>query len=80
MGTAIRRDADRIEAFEKEQMREADTGYFENLRLFESMFREARALGVFPLSDPLEGIEVDVRIAKAVKLRSASGADRSRTG
>lgn len=76
----MRRDADRIETFEKEQMRKADRDYFENLRLFESLFQEAWALGVFPLSDPLEGIELDIRIAKAVNLRRAPGGDRSRTG
>jgi hypothetical protein len=28
------------------------------------MWREGMALGVLPLKDPLEGIEVDIRIAR----------------
>ena len=30
----------------------------------EGMWREGMALGVLPLKDPLEGIEVDIRIAR----------------
>lgn len=33
------------------------------LRLFSGMWEEAVALGVFPMKDPLEGIEVDIRVA-----------------
>ena len=44
-----------------------------NIRLFEAMFAEAKALGIFPPKDPLAGIEVDIRIAKAVNsVRSSS--------
>jgi hypothetical protein len=32
----------------------------------EALYREAVALGVFPLQDSLEGLEVDIRIAKVV--------------
>ena len=31
------------------------------------MYKEAVALGVFPRKDPLEGIEIDIKIAKVVK-------------
>ena len=34
------------------------------LRLFTAMWKEAAALGAFPPKDPLEGIEVDINIAK----------------
>jgi hypothetical protein len=30
------------------------------------MYDEARRLGVFPLKDPLEGLEVIIKMAKAV--------------
>lgn len=36
----------------------------QNRALFEAMYREAVALGVLPDDDPLEGIEVDIRIAR----------------
>jgi hypothetical protein len=41
--------------------------YLANLRIFEALFREARALGAFPLRDRLEGIEVDIALAKAIR-------------
>lgn len=36
----------------------------DSLRLFEEMWKEALALKVFPLKNPLEGIEVDLKMAK----------------
>lgn len=36
------------------------------LKIFEAMWREAVALGVLPSQNPLEGIEVDIRIAKTL--------------
>jgi len=36
------------------------------LKIFEWMWREAVTLGVFPMKNPLEGIEVDIRIAKTL--------------
>ncbi len=37
-----------------------------NWALLEAMHREAVALGVFPPKDPLEGLEVDIRIARII--------------
>ena len=33
-------------------------------KLFVAMWKEAMMFGVFPPSDPLEGIEVDIRMAR----------------
>lgn len=41
-------------------------------RLLDGMLAHARALGMFPPRDPLEGIEVDIRIARALNVRPAS--------
>lgn len=35
-------------------------------RLFDSMWKEAAALGLFPPKEPLEGIDVDIKIAKVL--------------
>jgi hypothetical protein len=32
----------------------------------EALYKEAVALGAIPLKDPLEGLDVDLRIAKVV--------------
>lgn len=44
-----------------------------NLQLLEGMYDLARALGVFPLANPLEGLETDIRVAKALNVPTASG-------
>ena len=36
----------------------------QSLRQFAALWQEAVALGVLPPKDPLEGIEVDIRIAR----------------
>lgn len=56
------------EAFEKEQMKKESPDYFRNLRIFEALYQEAKQLGVFPLKDSLEGIEVDILLAKALNV------------
>ena len=35
-------------------------------KILEALYKEAVALGVFPLKDSLEGLEVDIRIAKVI--------------
>ncbi len=36
------------------------------LALVESLWEEAKSLGIFPLKDPLEGIDVDIRVAQVL--------------
>ncbi len=43
--------------------------YFQNLRIFEAMHREAKALGVFPMKDKLEGLENDLQLARKINAR-----------
>jgi len=52
--------------FEKELIRREKSDLRRNLQFVEALFQEAVDLGVFPLKDPLEGLEVDIRIAKVV--------------
>ena len=37
-----------------------------NLRIAEALYREAVTLGIIPLKEPLDGIEVDLKIARVV--------------
>jgi hypothetical protein len=39
--------------------------------MFEALFEEARTLGIFPLKEPVEGIEVNVYFAKEINVRAA---------
>ena len=44
--------------------------YFRNLTIFEELYREARALGVLPVKDPLEGIDTDIRLAGILNVQT----------
>ena len=57
-----------LDNFEKDQIAKTPQDYFHNLRIFESLYEEAKKLGVFPLKNPLEGIEVDIRLAAVLNV------------
>ncbi len=58
------RDGQLLSEFNKAYLKTEKSDYFESLKLFEEMWKKGLQLGVLPLKDPLEGIEVDIRIAK----------------
>lgn len=47
-----------------------------NFAIFEALCEHARELGVFRRADPLEGIEVKIRLAKALNVQTSPPADR----
>jgi hypothetical protein len=59
-------DGAKLLSFERELTRKSKADHQANIRLFEAMYAEAMALGIFPPNDPLAGIDVDIRIAKAI--------------
>jgi hypothetical protein len=52
--------------FENDLIRESKPDILKNFRLVDAMYDEAVALGIFPLKDPLDGLEIDIKIAKVV--------------
>ena len=52
--------------FEIELLRNENLGLAKKFKIVEALYEEAVALGVFPLKDSLEGLEVDIRIAKVI--------------
>jgi hypothetical protein len=58
------KDAKFFSEFNDSQMRQEKLDYASSLRVFGEMWKEGILLGVLPLKDPLEGIEVDIRIAR----------------
>jgi hypothetical protein len=58
------KNPDIFENFEKERIKKEKLTFEEALKLFEAMWEEGVGLGVLPLKDPLEGIEVDIKIAR----------------
>lgn len=59
-----------LSAFEKSLASAERPDYERNLKIAEALYREACLLGVFPLRDPLEGIETDIRLARAINVRT----------
>ena len=58
------KDARLLAEFEENELKKEKPDYASALRIFEAMWREAMLVGVLPLKDPLEGIEVDIKIAR----------------
>jgi hypothetical protein len=55
-----------FEKFEIEFVRRAKVDIMRNFHIVDALYNEAVALGIIPLKNPLDGIEVDLKIAKVV--------------
>jgi hypothetical protein len=53
-----------LEKFEQKEIKKEKTPYLKSLRIFEALWNEGVNLGVLPLKNPLEDIEIDIRIAR----------------
>ena len=61
------RDGETLRRFEEDLMRrEPQRSFQDALKLYEAMWKEAVALGVLPLADPLDGIEADIELARVL--------------
>lgn len=60
------KNAQKLQAFEAVRTRAEKVDVEQNLRILDALYEEAVMLGAMPPKDPLEGIEVKIRIAKAV--------------
>jgi hypothetical protein len=58
------KDAKLLAEFNDELLKKERLDYAAALRILDAMWEEGRNLGVLPLKDPLEGIEVDIRVAR----------------
>ncbi|MBI4330196.1 MAG: hypothetical protein HY673_02805 [Chloroflexi bacterium] len=59
-------DPETLQQFEDELIRNTPVDYLKNLEIVEAMYEEAVALGVFPLADPMDGIDTDIKLARAI--------------
>ena len=55
-----------LEKFEKEWIRSEKVDLHRNFAILDALYEEAVALGVFPPKDPLEGLDVVLKIARVV--------------
>lgn len=61
------KNGDAVRRLEKAIIRKDKPNFQKNMRLVEALYKEAVSLGVFPPQDRLSGIDVDVRIARAIR-------------
>jgi len=59
-------NTDKLRAFEQSEMAREDISYRDALAIFDGLRREAISLGVFSRENILEGLDIDIRIAKAI--------------
>lgn len=55
-----------FENMEREFISKQRLSYKQSLQIFESMWNEGIKLGVLPPKEPLEGIDIDIKIAKTI--------------
>jgi hypothetical protein len=61
------KNPDLLKKLENEFARnEGRLNYRQSLKLFTDMWNEGVRLGILPPKDPLEGLEVDIKIAKVL--------------
>jgi hypothetical protein len=59
-------NTDKLREFERSEIARKDISYADALAIFDGLRQEAISLGVFSCENIMEGLEVDIRIAKAV--------------
>ena len=55
-----------LKQFEQELVKKSKPDYHQNMEIFEGMYKEAVYLKAIPMIDPLEGIQVDIKIARVI--------------
>lgn len=58
------KNPDILGQFERELIKKEKLSFKQALAIFEAMWKEGVNLSVLPPKEPLEGIEVDIRIAR----------------
>jgi len=62
--TSLIKNSDVLEQFEREMIKKEKLSFEQALNLFEALWQEGVDLGVLPPEDPLEGIDVDIQVAR----------------
>ena len=58
-----------LEKLSQELLRKKAADFESNLAIYESLYEEACFLGVLPLKNPLEGLEIKISLAKALNVQ-----------
>lgn len=60
------KNREQIREFERELIRKEKTDVTKNFQIVDAMYHEAVELGIIPMRDPLDGLEIDIRIAEVL--------------
>lgn len=55
-----------FQSFEKKMMEQENLNIRQKFKIINALYEEAIALGALPLKNPLEGIDIDIKIARVV--------------
>ena len=55
-----------FQQFEMEILRRGKLDVVRNFQIEEALYQEAVSLGIIPLKNPLDGLEVDIKIARVI--------------
>jgi len=60
------KDCKELRDFENNFIKNEKVDIMKNFKIADALYKEAVALGVFPPKDPLDDIEIDIKVAKVV--------------
>jgi len=60
------KNSSRLREFEDNCISRDKPDLLRNLQLVDQLYKEAKALSVFPPQDPLSGLDIDIKIARVV--------------
>lgn len=60
------RDKDKLLEFEKEYLKNEKLDINKSFEIYENMYKYSVEIGIFPLKNKLEGIEIDIKIARVL--------------
>jgi len=72
----MRRRTPGLDRFESDRIRSEPPDSAAARRIFEGLWQEAVTLGVLPCRDLLDGIDVKIRLARALHVREAARKNR----
>jgi len=60
------KNSSKLSTFEDDYKRRDKPDLLRNLQLVDQLYKEAKAISVFPPQDPLSGLDIDIKIAKVI--------------
>ena len=60
------KNGEAVRSMEKAILRKEKTDLSKNIRILQALYKEAVFLGAFPPQDRLSGLDIDIKIARAI--------------